>query len=368
MAFRMTSTKNASPSGTPPAPNPSDLACPLPLPHEERIVLGHGSGGSLTHRLVRRIFLEAFDNPALRQGDDSAVLSLPAAARLAVTTDAHIVSPLVFPGGDIGRLAVCGTVNDLAVMGARPLWLTASFILEEGLEVEVLRRVVGSMRAAAHEAGVEIVAGDTKVAERGKADGVFVQTSGVGVIPPGRQVGGARARAGDVVLVSGPLGDHGLAVLAARGQLGFVVDVESDVAPLNHLVEALFDSGAHVNVLRDPTRGGLATTLNEIAGQSGVAITLEEAAIPVRPAVASACELLGFDPLYVANEGRLVAIVASGSSEAALEALRRHPLGSEARPIGVVEAAPAGRVRLKTRLGTTRVVEMLSGEMLPRIC
>ncbi len=352
----------------PTLPNPAEVSCPLPLPHEERIVLGHGSGGSLTHRLVRRIFLEAFDNPALRQGDDSAVLPLPAAGRLAVTTDAHIVSPLFFPGGDIGRLAVCGTVNDLAVMGAQPLWLTASFILEEGLEVDVLRRVVASMRAAAQEAGVTVVAGDTKVAERGKADGVFVQTSGVGVIPPGREVGGALARPGDVVLVSGPLGDHGLAVLAARGQLGFAIDVESDVAPLNGLVETLFDSGAEVHVLRDPTRGGVATTLNEIARQSGVSITLDEEAIPVRPAVVSACELLGFDPLFVANEGRVVAIVAPGSGQAALEAVWKHPLGSEARQIGVVEAGPAGRVRLKTRLGTTRVVEMLSGEMLPRIC
>jgi len=350
------------------APNPADLSCPIPLPHEDHIVLGHGSGGLLTHRLIRNLFLEAFDNPALRRGDDAAVLTLDRPGRLAVTTDAHIVSPLFFPGGDIGRLAICGTVNDLAVLGAQPRWLTASFILEEGLALADLRRVVESMRQAAEEAGVQVVAGDTKVAERGKADGLFIQTTGVGWIPDGRDVGGALAKAGDVVLVSGPLGDHGLAVLAARGQLGFAIDVESDVAPLNGLVESLFGSGAEVHVLRDPTRGGLATTLNEIARQSAVAITLDEASIPVRAAVASACELLGFDPLYIANEGRLIVVVAGASAEAALAALCRHPLGWEARRIGQVEAGPPGRVRLRTRLGTTRVVEMLSGEMLPRIC
>ena len=352
----------------PTAVNPADLSCPMPLPHDEHIVLGHGSGGLLTHRLIRSLFLQAFDNPALRRGDDAAVVSLEAGGRLAVTTDAHIVSPLFFPGGDIGRLAICGTVNDLAVMGARPRWLTASFVLEEGLAMEDLRRIVESMRRAAEEAGVQVVAGDTKVAERGKADGLFIQTTGVGTIPDGRDVGGALARPGDAVIVSGPLGDHGLAVLAARGNLGFAIDVESDVAPLNGLVEDLFAAGAAVHVLRDPTRGGLATTLNEIAAQSAMMVTLDEASIPVRPSVASACELLGFDPLYIANEGRLIAIVDPATAEAALAALRRHPLGREAARIGSIEAGPAGRVRLRTRLGTLRVVEMLSGEMLPRIC
>lgn len=348
--------------------NPADLSCPMPLPHEEHIVLGHGSGGTLTRRLVRQLFLQAFDNPVLRKGDDGAVVPMPPGSRLVLTTDAHIVSPLFFPGGDIGRLSVSGTVNDLSMMGARPLWLTASFVLEEGLPMDDLRRIADSMRRTADEAGIVIVAGDTKVAERGKADGVFIQTTGVGAIPEGREVGGAKARSGDAVLVSGPLGDHGLAVLAARGQLGFAIDVESDVAPLNGLVEALFASGAEVHVLRDPTRGGLATTLNEIAVQSEVSITLEESAIPIRPAVASACELLGFDPLYVANEGRLVAIVSAGAAEAGLEALRGHALGREAQRIGLVEPGPPGRVRVRTRLGTTRVVEMLSGENLPRIC
>jgi hydrogenase expression/formation protein HypE len=364
----MTSLKEDSRKEMPVTANPAGLTCPLPLPHEDHILLGHGSGGLLTHRLIRDMFLEAFDNPALRRGDDAAVLALEKPGRLALTTDAHIVSPLFFPGGDIGRLAICGTVNDLAVLGAQPRWLTASFILEEGLPMADLRRVVDSMRRAADEAGVQVVAGDTKVAERGKADGLFIQTTGVGTIPEGRDVGGALAQPGDAVLVSGPLGDHGMAVLSARGQLGFTIDVESDVAPLNGLIEAVFASGAEIHVMRDPTRGGLATTLNEIARQSGVSITLEEASIPVRPAVASACELLGFDPLYVANEGRLIVIAAAGGAAAALKALRGHPLGAEAQPIGVVEPGPAGRVRLRTRLGTTRVVEMLSGEMLPRIC
>jgi len=364
----MTKLKGAPVPVVSPAATPADLSCPLPLPQVDYVVLGHGSGGLLTHRMIRDVFLEAFDNPALRRGDDAAVLALEKPGRLALTTDAHIVSPLFFPGGDIGRLAICGTVNDLAVLGAQPRWLTASFILEEGLAMADLRRVVDSMRRAADEAGVQVVAGDTKVVERGKADGLFIQTTGVGTIPDGRDVGGARARPGDAVFISGPLGDHGLAVLAARGQLGFTIDVESDVAPLNGLVEALFASGAEIHVLRDPTRGGLATTLNEIARQSAVAITLEEEVILVRPAVASACELLGFDPLYVANEGRLIVIAAEGSVANALAALRAHPLGQEAQRIGLVESGPAGRVRLHTRLGTTRVIEMLSGEMLPRIC
>ena len=344
------------------------MACPTPLVHRDQIVLGHGSGGRLTHDLVRRLFLSAFDNPALAQGDDSACLNLPTEGRLAVTTDGHIVSPLFFPGGDIGRLAVCGTVNDLAVMGAVPRWIAASFILEEGLEVATLERIVASMRAAAAEAGVSIVAGDTKVAERGKADGVFIHTTGVGTIPPGREVGGTRARPGDVLLLSGTIGDHGLAVLAARGGLAFEVDVVSDVAPLNGLVEAMFAAGSGLHTMRDPTRGGVATTLNEIARQSGVSMVIEETSLPVRPAVASACEVLGFDPLYVANEGKLVAIAAPESAADLLAAMRAHPLGREACQIGVVEAGAQARVYLQTRLGTRRVVDMLSGEMLPRIC
>jgi hydrogenase expression/formation protein HypE len=343
-------------------------ACPVPIDHHENVVIGHGSGGRMTRALIQRIFYPAFDNEALMRGDDSAVMELPAQGKIAVTTDSHIVSPLFFPGGDIGRLAVCGTVNDLAMVGARPLWLTAGFILEEGLSLDVLRRVAESMKEAAAEACVAIVAGDTKVAERGKADGLFINTSGVGTVPTGRQVGGAYARPGDVVVVSGTLGDHGIAVLAARGQLRFEAEVASDMAPLNGLTEAMFAACPTLAVLRDPTRGGLATALNEIAEQSGVGIMLDEAAIPVGPAVTSACELLGMDPLYVANEGKLVAAVPPDQAEKVLQVMTAHPLGRDACRIGQVIEGPAGRVLMRTLIGGTRIVDVLSGEMLPRIC
>jgi len=342
--------------------------CPIPLRHDEKIVLGHGSGGRMSHELIGRLFQTPFDNPALRAGDDAGVVAIDA-ARLAISTDSHVVWPLFFPGGDIGRLAVCGTVNDLAMMGATPRYLTAGFILEEGLDVAVLAKVVLSMQAAAAEAGVQIVAGDTKVVQRGKADGLYINTAGVGELPPGRAIGGARAQAGDVVILSGPIGDHGIAVLGARGELGFQADVVSDVAPLNALVAALLAAGGDaVHVLRDPTRGGVATTLNEIARQSGVAVVLDERAIPVRPAVVAACEMLGFDPLYVANEGKLLAFVAAEAAPAVLDAMRATHYGEEAVVIGRVQAAPAGRVLLRTAIGSTRVVDMLAGEMLPRIC
>lgn len=343
-------------------------ACPVPIDHHEIVVIGHGSGGRMTQALISRIFYPAFDNEALLRGNDSAVVESPEPGKLAVTTDSHIVSPLFFPGGDIGRLAVCGTVNDLAMVGARPLWLTAGFILEEGLLLDVLRRVAESMKAAADEAGVDIIAGDTKVAERGKADGLFINTSGVGIIPPGRQVGGGRARPGDVVVVSGTIGDHGIAVLAARGQLRFEAEVVSDIAPLNGLTEAMFAACPGLAVLRDPTRGGLATALNEIAAQSGVGIMLDEAAIPVGPAVTSACELLGMDPLYIANEGKLIAAVPPDQAEGLIQVMKAHPLGSGARRIGEVIEGPAGRVLMRTLIGGTRIVDVLSGEMLPRIC
>lgn len=342
--------------------------CPIPMDHQEKVVIGHGSGGRMTQALISRIFYPAFDNETLLRGDDSAVVGTPGPGRIAVTTDSHIVSPLFFPGGDIGRLAVCGTVNDLAMVGARPLWLTAGFILEEGLQLDVLKRVADSMSQAAKEARVTIIAGDTKVAERGKADGLFISTSGVGIIPPGREVGGARARPGDVIIVSGAIGDHGIAVLAARGQLRFEAEVVSDIAPLNGLTEAMFAACPGMAVLRDPTRGGLATALNEIAVQSGVGIVLDEAAIPVGRAVASACELLGMDPLYIANEGKLVAAVPPDQAEGLLMAMRSHPLGGEACRIGQVTDEPAGRVLMRTPIGGSRIVEVLSGEMLPRIC
>lgn len=341
--------------------------CPIPLRHDEKIVLGHGSGGRMSHELIGRLFQTPFDNPALSAGDDAGVVAIDA-AHLAISTDSHVVWPLFFPGGDIGRLAVCGTVNDLAMMGATPRYLTAGFILEEGLDVAVLAEVVLSMQAAAAEAGVQIVAGDTKVVQRGKADGLYINTAGVGELPAGRAIGGARAQAGDVVILSGPIGDHGIAVLSARGDLGFEADVVSDVAPLNGLVAAMLAAGEGVHVLRDPTRGGVATTLNEIARQSGTAIILDERAIPVRPAVVAACEMLGFDPLYVANEGKLLAIVAAADAPAVLAAMRATRYGEEAVVIGHVQAAPAGRVLLRTAIGSTRVVDMLAGEMLPRIC
>ncbi len=341
--------------------------CPLPLAHEEKIVLGHGSGGKLSHDLVKNYFLAAFDNPALRAGNDAGVVAL-AATRLALSTDSHVVAPLFFPGGDIGKLAVCGTVNDLAMLGATPLYLTAGFILEEGFDMALLARVTESMREAAREARVQIVAGDTKVVQRGKADGLYINTAGVGVLRDGVNIHGANAQPGDAVIVSGTLGDHGIAVLGARGDLGFDADVVSDTAPLNDMVAALLESGADIHVLRDPTRGGAATTLNEIAQQSNVGIILREDALPIRPAVAAACEMLGFDPLYIANEGKLLAIVAPADAERVLRVLRAHKYGADAALVGTVRAEPRGRVLLKTEIGSTRVVDVLMGELLPRIC
>jgi hydrogenase expression/formation protein HypE len=334
----------------------------------------HVSGGKLSHDLICRLFLPPFDNPVLRAGNDAGVIQLPDGAQMAISTDSHVVWPLFFPGGDIGRLAVCGTVNDVAMMGAQPQYLTAGFILEEGLDVPVLERVVASMRAAAEEAGVQIVAGDTKVVQRGKADGLYINTAGFGTLSPGLSIGGAKAQPGDLLILSGTVGDHGIAVLSARGDLGFEAQVESDVAPLNYLIAAVLKAGriseteSAVHVLRDPTRGGVATSLNEIARQSRVAILLEEKRIPVHPPVAAACELLGFDPLYIANEGKLLAIVQRERAGTILAAMRATRYGEEAVIAGEVQAEPQGRVLLKTTIGSTRVLDMLAGEMLPRIC
>jgi hydrogenase expression/formation protein HypE len=348
--------------------NMQGAVCPTPVHQRDRIVLGHGSGGKLMHDLIAKTFLPAFDNPLLRAGDDAAVFRLSACSRLALSTDSHVVYPLFFPGGDIGRLAVCGTVNDVAMLGAKPLYLTAGFILEEGLELDVLQRVLASMREAADEAEVQIVAGDTKVVQKGKADGLYINTAGLGAVLTGVEVGGAQAQPGDVVILSGPIGDHGIAVLGARGELGFDADVQSDVAPLNHLIMAMLDAGEQIHVLRDPTRGGVATTLNEIAQQSGVGITLFEKSIPVRPAVRAACEMLGFDPLYVANEGKLIAIVEREEADRVLEAMRQQRYGTDAVIVGEVQAESPGRVLLKTAIGSHRIVDVLPGEMLPRIC
>jgi hydrogenase expression/formation protein HypE len=288
--------------------------------------------------------------------------------RLAISTDSHVVWPLFFPGGDIGRLAVCGTVNDVAMMGAQPRFLSAGFVIEEGFTIDTLSTIVASMQAASQEAGVEIVAGDTKVVQRGKADGLYINTTGVGLVPNNIEIGGAQAKPGDIVILSGSIGDHGTAVLAARGDLGFKAEIQSDVAPLNHLVQSMLQGSQKIHVLRDPTRGGLATSLNEIARQSDVGILIDEESIPVKPAVATACELLGFDPLYIANEGKLIAILPEKEVDNVLGAMRQTRYGEEAVVIGEVRDEPKGRVLLKTAIGSTRIVDVPSGELLPRIC
>ena len=334
---------------------------------EERITLSHGSGGKATQTLIEAVFLEAFSNPLLAPLEDGAVLEAHG-GRLAFTTDSYVVSPLFFPGGDIGDLAVNGTVNDLAVSGARPLWLSAGFILEEGFPVADLERIVGSMAAAAERAGVQVVTGDTKVVQRGKADGCYVNTAGVGVIERPIELGVATARPGDAVIVSGPIGEHGITIMLARGELDIESEVESDTAPLNGLVERLLDAAPGVRGLRDATRGGVATICNEVARAAGVAVVVDEDSVPVRPDVRGACELLGIDPLYVACEGRLVAVVDGDQVDAAMAALRSHPLGEGAAVIGRVRDDPPGLVLLKTSFGGTRIVDLLVGDPLPRIC
>jgi hydrogenase expression/formation protein HypE len=332
---------------------------------DELITLAHGAGGKATRNLVEALFLAELGNDALAELGDSALVA--GAERLALTTDSYVVRPLEFPGGDIGELAVNGTVNDLAVAGARPLWLTAGFVLEEGLTVATLRHVVASMAAAARAAGVAVVAGDTKVVERGKADGLYVTTSGVGAVPVQLELGAKRVRPGDRVLLSGTIADHGMAVMVARGDVALEAPIESDTAPVHELSACLLDLGG-VRWMRDPTRGGLATALNELAAASDAAVVLDEDALPVRPAVAAACELLGIDPLYVANEGKLVAVVAPDVAAAAVTALRNHPAGSDAALVGEVRDAPQGLVLLDTALGGSRIVDMLVGDPLPRIC
>jgi hydrogenase expression/formation protein HypE len=336
---------------------------------DDVILLGHGSGGRLSHQLLQELIVPALSAGGGGAGrDDAALLDRPS-GRLAFTTDSFIVDPIFFPGGDIGDLAVNGTVNDLAMMGARPLWLSVGLILEEGLRRSDLARVLASMRRAADRASVRIVTGDTKVVPRGKADRLFVNTSGIGVLEHDLAIDGSRARPGDRILVSGTLGDHGVAVLASREGLALPAPVESDSAAVHPLTAALISGlGRAVHVLRDPTRGGVATTLKEIAQQSGVDLRLREAALPVRPAVRSACAILGLDPLHVANEGKLLAFVAGDAAERALALLRRHPLGAAAEIIGEVTGTGNGRIALETTAGAVRVVDMLSGEQLPRIC
>ncbi|GIH23251.1 hydrogenase expression/formation protein HypE [Acrocarpospora phusangensis] len=337
-----------------------------PKIREERVTLAHGAGGKATQTLVEAVFVDAFRNPALESLDDGALVDVNG-GRMVFTTDSYVVSPLFFPGGDIGDLAVNGTVNDLAVCGARPLYLSAGFILEEGFPIADLRRITASMAAAAARAGVQIVTGDTKVVQRGSGDGCYVTTSGVGVLDRELTLGVLSVRPGDAVIVSGPIGEHGITIMIARGELDIEADLTSDTAAIHELVAALLDA-VPVHMLRDATRGGVATVLNEVAQAAGTAIVVEESAVPVRPIVNGACELLGLDPLYVACEGRFVAVVDGSYADTAVEVLRRHPLGEGAAVVGRVEADPAGLVLLKTTFGGTRIVDMLVGDPLPRIC
>jgi len=351
-------------------PSIEQFACPAPLPAKDTVLLGHGSGGKLSAELIRDIFLPAFGNPILARLDDQAVVNVNG-LRLAFTTDSFVVKPLIFPGGDIGSLAVHGTVNDLAMGGAQPLFLSAAFIIEEGLSLETLRQVVASLHRAAAAAGVEVVTGDTKVVEKGSGDGLFINTSGVGLVPEGVEISANQARPGDRILLSGSLGEHGIAILAKREGLEFDCPVESDSAALHTLVASMLaarTSAQAIRCLRDPTRGGLSSALNEIAAQSRVGMEIDERAIPVREEVKGACELLGLDPLYVANEGKLIAIVEPGAAEPLLDAMRHHPLGRQAQIIGTVNDASPGLVTMRTLFGTTRIVDMLAGDQLPRIC
>jgi hydrogenase expression/formation protein HypE len=342
------------------------LSCPLPITDRKTIVLGHGSGGKLSAQLIRQMFLPAFDNPLLNRLDDQAVLAV-GGARIAFTTDSYVVTPLFFPGGDIGKLAVHGTINDLAMSGAQPLALSAAFILEEGFEMEELRRVVDSMAEAARAAGVPIATGDTKVVPRGAADRMFITTSGVGLVPEGVDISAANARPGDQILLSGSIADHGMAVMSKRENMEFEGALESDTAALHRLVADMIAAG-EIHALRDPTRGGLGATLVEIASSAGIGVEAESAAIPVHEPVRAACELLGLDPLFVANEGKLVAFVAPESAARVLAAMRANPLGREAVLIGQAVEAHPGMVLLQTEIGGSRVLDLPFGEQLPRIC
>jgi len=346
-------------------------SCPLPIFDHKQIVLGHGSGGKLTSDLIESIFLPAFRNPTLDKLDDQAVLTING-TRLAFTTDSFVVTPIFFPGGDIGRLAIHGTVNDLAMSGARPLYLSAAFILEEGLPVEDLRRIVESMRSAAADAGVQLVTGDTKVVNRGKGDQIFITTTGIGIIEHDFVISADRATPGDKIILSGYIGDHGMTIMSQREGLEFESAIQSDCASLNGLVETMLSTHApnpdFIHVLRDPTRGGVATTLNEIAKHASVGMTLNETAIPVRESVKGACEILGLDPLYVANEGKLLAIVTPSMADAVLASMRQHPLGADAAIIGEIVDTHPGMVLMRTAIGGTRVLDVMFGEQLPRIC
>lgn len=334
---------------------------------QDFILLAHGSGGMMMHDLIEDVFLGQFDDEILLQLEDAATLEVDS-DRIAMSTDTYTVSPLFFPGGDIGRLAVCGTVNDVATSGATPLYLSVGFVLEEGLLVEDLRRILVSMAESAAEAGVRIVTGDTKVVDKGHGDGVYINTAGIGVLPEGRSLSGSHCRPGDAVLVSGTMGDHGIAVVSKREGLSFSTDIETDAAPLNALVAAVLEAAPGTRCFRDPTRGGLSSTLNELASASGVSIEIDEEAVPVKAQVQGACEMLGYDFFQVANEGKMVIVVPEGESEAALAAMRSAPYGEDAAVIGRVTESPPGKVYVRTTFGAHRIMDMLVGEQLPRIC
>ena len=359
-------------SDTPTRPTVADLlgSCPMPFTQYDRVLLGHGSGGRLSADLVHRLFLPAFNNEVLARLDDQAICSLSphSDARVAFTTDSFVVRPIFFPGGDIGRLAIHGTVNDLAVGGAIPLFISAAFILEEGLPIEDLQRVAASMRHACDEARVTLVTGDTKVVDRGKGDQIFITTSGIGIVPHHRALSASACRVGDRIIVSGTIGDHGIAIMSVREGLEFETTLESDTASLASLTQTMLEACPEIRCMRDPTRGGLSSALHEIAAASNVGMKLNEASIPVRAEVRGACEILGLDPLYVANEGKLIALVPGDSAERLLGVMRTHPLGSNAAMIGEVVADHVGMVVMRSLVGGTRVVTMLAGEQLPRIC
>lgn len=327
----------------------------------------HGSGGRAMAQLIQELFVRHFDNELLRQGNDQTAFTAPP-GRLVISTDGHVVSPLFFPGGDIGSLSVHGTINDVAMAGAKPLYLSAGFILEEGFPLDQLEQIVASMAAASHAAGVPVITGDTKVVERGKGDGIFITTTGIGVVPDGVDISGDRAQPGDFILLSGTIGDHGVAIMSKREDLAFETEIVSDSAPLHGLVAEMVAAVSGIHCLRDPTRGGLAATLNELAQQSRVGFRLREASIPIKPEVAGACELLGLDPLYVANEGKLVAICTKADAPRLLDAMRAHPLGRDAAIIGEVVEDPHAFVQMETRFGGNRIVDWLAGDQLPRIC
>lgn len=343
------------------------LSCPIPKSDYDRILLAHGGGGTLSHKLISELFIPQFANEILDQQHDSGVFELNG-SRIAFTTDSYVVQPIFFPGGDIGSLAVNGTVNDLSVAGAKPLFISTAFIIEEGFEIEELWKIVLSMEKAAKEAGVQIITGDTKVVDKGKGDKIFINTSGIGIVPQGVNISPKNCQPGDVIILSGKIAEHGVAIMSSRENLEFETTIKSDSAPLNGLVEKMLNATKEIHMMRDPTRGGVASTLNEIAMTAKIGILIEEEKIPISEEVNGACEILGLDPLYIANEGKLIAFVPENKSAKILEAMKSHPFGREACIIGKVTSTDPGTVIMKTSIGSTRIVDMMSGEQLPRIC